>query len=276
MIAALALSLLAAACGPASVIFGRAESIQLSSPPETTVSRNGWDYDIAQDLYTVKDGMTVVVEGSTTSSSIAAQGTVTLTLKSVSIDTQEEGWVSPIALLPGANVTVILEGTSRLTAGWSAAGLSAPEGTTLQITSVDGVLYAQGGYSGAGIGGSADKSAGTITISGGTVYASGGIMASGVGGGNEGNGGAITISGGWVTATGFHNGSGIGGGSGGSGGTILINYPGTSRGTAEAIAESDDFRGYSVGPGAAAESHTGSFNGVTGNWPGGNPYTWGQ
>ncbi len=77
------------------------------------------------------------------------------------------------------------------------------------ITINGGVIYAQGGEGGAGIGGGASH-AGNVTINGGTVNATGGENSAGIGGGT-GSRGNVRINGGIVNATGSNNSAGIGG-----------------------------------------------------------------
>jgi hypothetical protein len=91
-----------------------------------------------------------------------------------------------------------------------------------------GMVHAQGGASGAGIGSGAfdeanrtDAVACKVEINGGTVNAYGGTNGAGIGGGQYANGGTITIRGAntQVNASGY---TGIGGGQGGAAGTIEI------------------------------------------------------
>ena len=70
--------------------------------------------------------------------------------------------------------------------------------SNLKITG--GTVYATGGYSGAGLGGGAHSSANGITILGGAVEATAGSGAAAIGGGGYGSGKNITISGGRVKA----------------------------------------------------------------------------
>ena len=126
---------------------------------------------------------------------------------------------------------------------WGGAGVAAiyvPTGTSLTIqdsndTNGTGVLTTTGGGSnydsegaGAGIGGNADDSSGSITIAGGSVNATGatgvdGGGSAGIGGGSgdagsSGGAGTVTITGGTVTATGATGSYGGGGGAGIGGG----------------------------------------------------------
>jgi uncharacterized repeat protein (TIGR02543 family) len=159
----------------------------------------------------------------------------TIILENVNIDVS--GSTNACAFnMSGANVKLYVAGVNTLKSGNAAAGLQAPEGSTLTITSITGdgstigTLNATGGKGttagGAGIGGGDGSSGGTVTILGGTVNATGGTNGAGIGGSSRHNGGTTTISGGRVTATGgsagvTNGGAGIGGGWRGSGG---INY----------------------------------------------------
>lgn len=120
------------------------------------------------------------------------------------------------------------------------------------ITINGGIVYATGGYYGAGIGGGSSGVGGDISIEGGTVTAYGGENAAGIGGGSSGAGGNVTIKSGTVKAYGGANegtggdaGAGIGGGSHGDGGTVTING-----GTVTAKGGSGDMEGDGSGAGA--------------------------
>ena len=170
-----------------------------------------------------------------------------------------ENAISPLRLLNGANVTLILmDGTTNTfacngidTAGNAPqAGIHVPSSnsgtTSLTIEGENddtGILIAKGGAYSAGIGGGPNQAFGNITIKGGNVTAETRLFSSaptgngaGIGGGGGNTGGAnnsshdskITISGNSiVNATSAGNGAGIGGGSstngnGGKGETIEI------------------------------------------------------
>ena len=97
-----------------------------------------------------------------------------------------------------------------------------------------GLVYAEGGGSGAGIGSGNDQAQNAeIYIYGGDVVARGGSYGAGIGGG--GAGGPIYIYGGTINAEGYY-GAGIGGGSGYTNGTIYI-YGGDVTATNQDIAE---------------------------------------
>ncbi|GAB6390890.1 MAG: hypothetical protein MdMp014T_0263 [Treponematales bacterium] len=261
-----------AACGPASVIFGAAQDIDLSVQREMTVTGN-WDYTPDEDglggVYKITGGE-VTVSGTTTSSRLVIAGSATVTLKDASIVEGD----CPIFLENGVSLTLVLSGRNILRAGWSFAGIQVPAESSLTITTVDGSgsLDVSGGTLAAGIGNGAGGICGAVTIKSGTVTAEGGFWGAGIGGGlrgglagpititggtvkaDSGEGGAgigtggnppdenglnavitgeIIITGGYVIATGWNNGAGIGGGYCVPGGIVSINYPsGTSAGKA--------------------------------------------
>ena len=109
--------------------------------------------------------------------------------------------------------------------GTSGAGIGGGlRGDGSYITINGGTVTANGGETGAGIGGGENGDGSYITINGGTVTANGGVYAgAGIGGGNACNGSNITINGGTVTANGGMSAAGIGGGSNGYGNIITIN-----------------------------------------------------
>jgi len=132
--------------------------------------------------------------------------------------------------------------TLTVTGGSDNAGINVPAGSSIAIygqAGGTGTVIAQGGASGAGIGGGKAQNGGSITINGGTVTATGGTGGAGIGGGAGGTGGnggdgyygsaggtggiggtvgTVTINGGIITANGRNGGAGIGGGIGGNGG----------------------------------------------------------
>jgi hypothetical protein len=162
------------------------------------------------------------VSGPTTDRIVVASGVnAAITLNGVNIDVS--GIDDACAFdMTGATVSLTLGGNNVLKS--RGAGLLAPEGSTLTITtSSTGSLDVTGGDEGAGIGGGSGGDGGTVTITGGTVTATSGSYGAGIGGGDNGAGGTISISGGTVTATGGLWGAGIGGGMSGDGGTIAIS-----------------------------------------------------
>jgi uncharacterized repeat protein (TIGR02543 family) len=208
--------------------------IVLDFEPEIS---NGTGWTFANNVYTISSGANVTVTGTTTTRRIevpAGVTGVTITLQNANIQAPDN---PPLKISKdGAEATVILSGVNILTATARRAGISAPGGSTLTITSVmgdgseEGSLTASGANGAAGIGASwsyEGDNGGVITIKGGTITAIGGggsgIGAASYGNAVSGSGGVITITGGKVTATANSAGSGIGGaGDWGGGGTIKI------------------------------------------------------
>ncbi|MDR1732254.1 MAG: hypothetical protein LBR61_09220, partial [Synergistaceae bacterium] len=145
--------------------------------------------------------------------------------------------------LTGATVKLRLAGTNVLKSNGVSAGLQAPAGSTLTITSaygdgsLAGSLTAVGTY-GAGIGGDIGRAAGHITINGGTIQATGSDFSSrtdnrtnigggaGLGGGYQGDGGTLVINGGALSADlkGTDWGAACIGGGGGDAISVAGNY----------------------------------------------------
>lgn len=175
-----------------------------------------------------------------------------VTLDGVNIDTRdEEDRDSPYVegdaamVVTGAgDVTVELDGSSKLTSGVRNAGLqkNASDSTgTLTIQDKDGTdgsLTVTGGFQAAGIGGSLTDgiiSNGTanITITGGDITAVGGLYGAGIGSAHtnpqhevKNDVTNITITGGKITATGGSGAAGIGGGYNGVGDVSGIHISG--------------------------------------------------
>lgn len=99
----------------------------------------------------------------------------------------------------------VLGGIVTAQGGTYGAGIGGGSGA---VTVVGGTVKATGGARGAGIGGNSSRPGCVVLISGGAVTATG---TAGIGGGSSGAGGVVTISGGTVTATGGSHGAGIGG-----------------------------------------------------------------
>lgn len=187
---------------------------------------------------------------------------ISLTFRDLTVqnaDAYNNSSASGLVLKKGAVLHLTLEGTNVLKAGFAGAGITVPEGCTLEITgNSTGILEATGGggwNAGAGIGadGRSNQSVGTIIIRGGTVKATGNnsysygsvsAASAGIGGTTESKSGTIQITGGNVTAVGGMYAAGIGGGSNGrtekieiSGGTITAiggsqyNYSGAAIGS---------------------------------------------
>jgi len=257
-----------------------------------TGTGGGWIYR-GGSAYTselrVISGADLTVTGSTRSTHIVVEpgAVAAVTLDSASIDfvcdddPGQSVWsVPPLRLEAGANLTLALKGSNRLEGIGHAAGLNAPKGTTLTITSAsgfgktDGSLYASNGSSnhgsggeGAAIGGNDGEEGGNITINGGHLYVESWGTGAGIGGGAGGSGGTLTFAGGistgrsWGTgqikydkkqdtfyAGGEYSGAGIGGGRGGSGGVITI-----TGGTVQGVSEGIYYAGAGIGGGSGGE-----------------------
>ena len=157
----------------------------------------------------------------------AVNKVLNLTLKDVKIDVSNDGKAA-LSVQGDGDVTIELDGNNQLKSGQSKAGLekniSAGTLTLKDDNKEAGSLTATGGFSGAGIGGSAYNGTNNITITGGKVTAVGGSSGAGIGGGGNSNGENITINGGEINATGGNYAAGIGGGGhGGNGKNITIN-----------------------------------------------------
>ena len=137
----------------------------------------------------------------------------------------EDGTISFIGG-SGSNITIAGDAQVKANGGWSGAGIGGGQyGSGSDITiEGDAQVEANGGKSGAGIGGGYEGSGSDLTIAGDAqVTAKGGSAAAGIGGGNNGNGTGITIKDdAQVNATGGGLGAGIGGGSIGNGSNITI------------------------------------------------------
>ncbi|WKY46180.1 cadherin-like beta sandwich domain-containing protein [Eubacteriaceae bacterium ES2] len=192
------------------------------------------------DAIEVAEGSTVTLTGSK-NIPITCGESVTLTLDSVTNDFDKTAAAPETCPLvfSGSGNTLILSGTNTLKAGINSPGIRVEAGyyylgiadTKLEIKG-DGSLDVTGGEYCAGIGGGGNNTCGgTITISGGMVTANGGKEGAGIGGAKNGGGGTITITDGKViasggqgtiTGTGGQDGAGIGGGNGGDSGKITI------------------------------------------------------
>jgi hypothetical protein len=319
MIALLCAAALAlGACGPGSVIYGSPDYLNVHEKAAAPFGSGVvYEEDELGGVYIIPNGIELTVTGSIISTGdsdnanrirVAEGAVAALILKSVTIDLSAVGWEHmidgqpiPIEVGKGAILTLKLDGTSVLRGGISSAGVKVPEGAALFVTSAagdgetDGVLNAEGGPGGAGIGGMWGFGAGEITISGGTVNASGGSSTvpggqggAGIGGGHYGSGGKITIKGGVVDARGGYMCAGIGAGQtewvhtsgtieisggvvnalgwvgagiGGSwrGNVDSIRITGGS-GKAESISAPGFGPGHAVGPGDAGNANVGVFS----------------
>lgn len=144
--------------------------------------------------------------------------TANVTLNDVTIDVETEDNTCAFAVAAGSTANINLSGTNTLTSGRNCAGLKVPENAEVMITGGDAdSLTANGGESGAGIGGGIGCGSGDITIDGSAnVTAVGGDIYGVIASGSD-NNGTIRIGGNAVVnATGAKRGAGIGGGGSGS------------------------------------------------------------
>jgi hypothetical protein len=186
---------------------------------------------------TIAAGATVTLDGVNISSSdycFKCLGDATIILKDDTENTLTTTSQDYPALWAGdTGTTLTIQGSTgvlNVTSGEYCAGIgggySNTNHTCGNIRIEGGVITAQGGNSGAGIGSDCSPATcGDIIISGGTVEATGGYYAAGIGTGNGASCGSITITDGVtsVTATkGNYADYSIGAGSDGSCGTVTI------------------------------------------------------
>lgn len=171
--------------------------ITLSSGDQTY-----WEIPVSGLVYThnVADGPVIIEsDGEYTITGTSYTNTVTITSGVVArIDlhdlyVQSEGTAFSVA--SNAQVTLTLYGSNYVSSGAGLASLHVPQGADLEIASNStGHISAISRCGGAGIGGSWNESAGSITIMGGSVSAYT-TAAAAIGGGYRGTGGTITIGG---------------------------------------------------------------------------------
>ena len=154
----------------------------------------------------------------------------TVTIKDVNIDVSNDGKAA-MSVQGKGDTTLKLKGDNTLKSGNNHAGVEKNDDTSsgkLTITAEDtsASLKAYGGNFGAGIGAGFGngygKSTSNLEIANGKIYAEGGNSAAGIGGSNNGSG-EVTISGGEVTAQGSYSAAGIGGSGVGSGKVTIKN-----------------------------------------------------
>lgn len=188
----------------------------------------------------------ITITGTSTGNTVTIDAdkdqTANVTLDNVEINASSTAQAA-VDVTGSGNTNIELNGDNTLTSGYGHAGLEhnkTDDSGTLTIqdeknddgsakgsaSDTTGSLIANGGYHGAGIGGS-DKQDGQVTITGGEIIANGGSLGAGIGGGAGdtdavGGDGDVTISGGTITATGGSLGAaGIGGGAYGNG-TVTV------------------------------------------------------
>ncbi len=188
--------------------------------------------EVTSDLTSWSNGWFVVSGAVTIESRITVSGTVNLILTDGAQLTASQG-----IAVNGGNTFIIYAqseaestmGSLVATGGEGQAGIGGNASTACGTVTVNGgIVNAQGGDYGAGIGGGEgywnnNCHGGTVTVNGGSVNAQGGDEGAGIGGGCYSNGGIVTINGGSVNAQGGDYGAGIGGSDEGNGGTLIVN-----------------------------------------------------
>ncbi|WNM24807.1 beta strand repeat-containing protein [Demequina capsici] len=199
----------------AALIVGATSQVADAATSNVTTSAQLID---ATSSASCSDGDTVALGASIIDAiSVAVECSLTLDLKgrTLSIDT--------LAVAAGRTLTIDDSvGSGRLDASGlstNSPGISVPADAELVIDG--GMILAEGGYNGAGIGGASGTS-GPITINGGTVTALGGSHSAGIGSSLSGVASPITINGGTVTAHAGTSGAAIGGGNLSSVSTVSI------------------------------------------------------
>jgi len=195
-------------------------------------SDTGWAYEPATSNLILSGVGPFTISGTNESGKVqigVQEGvTSTVTLSNLTLRATYD-YDCAFALETNACVSLVLAGTNVLASGSNRAGLEVAAGRTLSITNAPGddaaMLFATGGYGGAGIGGAYQMAGGTMTINGGQIAAYGNYQGAGIGGGYAGGGGTVTINGGTVKATGGSHAAGIGSGYNGvaGGGWVTIN-----------------------------------------------------
>ena len=249
---------------PLSVLAKTDDTISLDISEGSITIENGtnaYTFKVTQGSNTADniDPLTIFeISGTTTSNSVTVSANqiyndtpfpVKITLNGVNIDVSGTSNANAFYLTNNTTVNMTLYNSNTLKSGFCKEGLSAPNGTTLTVSSSStGTLNAVGGGYGAGIGSGQYGYSGTVIINGGTITATGGAFAAGIGSGREGSCGTVIINGGTVTAQGGSRGAGIGGGIRSSGGTIIINS-GIIAGSIgfESFSETDSSASYETG-----------------------------
>ena len=194
-----------------------AETATYNASPSSTGTVITTDYVVisntSYNINSLKSGDGVMVSGVVTLSGSqnirvqCAAGTE-LTLNNAYINAASMPGECGIKFV-GSDNKLILVGSNTVYSGSTRAGIEVTGALSISGT---GTLYAKGGTSGAGIGGSNLQSCGTVNITVAKITAVAGTNAAAIGGGAGGAGGSINISGGKVFAAGDSR--DIGGGAG--------------------------------------------------------------
>ncbi len=197
---------------------------------------------VTKDTGSMEDGKWYVVEGTVSRGKIEIKGEANLVLldgASLTVDCsgvtgsggqyapgieiENENLLRVFGVESGSLTAIGSEYAAGIGTAWKHYGSVWDCHDCGHIEIYGGTVTAHGGKNGAGIGGGAHGTGGTVTINGGAVTAQGGEWSAGVGGGYEGAGGTVTINGGTVTADGNNGGASIGAGrNGGSGGSLTL------------------------------------------------------
>ena len=170
--------------------------LSITNPPATGI---GWEYDAATRRYNILDNSNVRIFGTNGDRRrilIREGATAIVTLDDVTITEINAGDI-PFIIENGANVTLNLVGTSRLTGGANAdrpaiAITGATSTLTIQGT---GSLIATGSSTGTAIGGRAAEPGGNVIVRGGAmVTATGGTGVNGIGRGSTSTGSQGTFA----------------------------------------------------------------------------------
>ncbi|WP_460578403.1 InlB B-repeat-containing protein, partial [Glaciibacter psychrotolerans] len=138
------------------------------------------------------------------------------------------GYASDYRVYGDGGIVEIRGGVVTAQGGTGGAGIGAGElGTNPTIIISGGAVTATGGYAAAGLGGSSQTSGGVVSILGGEINAIAGAFGAGIGSGNISPPMTITIAAGTVRATGSNYGAAIGGASQSPGANLTIGADAT-------------------------------------------------
>ena len=245
-------------------------SVGFKNNQQTVTQRDGDGY-VSDDKGPINNrpDENIVITGTTTENTVTINSnegeTVNVTLENVTINVDEgydhvydpNAYKTAVSVTGSGDTNIELNGNNTLTSGYGHAGLEhnkTDDSGTLTITDDKGAagsLTANGGFGGAGIGGSTGHD-GQVTITGGTINATGNNGGAGIGGaGNQHDNeyyytgdGDVTITGGTITATGGEMAAGIGGGAFGDGNVTITGGDITAKG---------DDKGAGIGGGMGAK-----------------------
>lgn len=182
-------------------------------------------YDVGAGSVVITNSGNYIITGSTMTNTITVatglQANITLLNVSVVLS---NGCAFHVGEVSSVSLTLLGMGTNTFTSCADHAGIHLASNSVLSIMSNStATLIAQGGSSGAGIGGGQGGNSGSIQIRGGTIQATGGANAAGIGSGENGPSASVVIDGNSrITATGGIFASGIGGGYGGTNISVSI------------------------------------------------------